>query len=60
MHILIVEDDFASRKLPARSLRDLGVVDQAANGYIVKPYLKQYLPGSVLRELALHNLIKEA
>jgi two-component system chemotaxis response regulator CheY len=32
MHILIVEDDFTSRKLLARSLRDCGVVDQAADG----------------------------
>jgi two-component system chemotaxis response regulator CheY len=32
MYILIVEDDFASRKLLARGIRDLGTVDQACNG----------------------------
>lgn len=32
MHILIVDDDFTSRKLLARSVRELGPTDQACDG----------------------------
>lgn len=32
MRILIVDDDFTSRKLLARSVRELGMVDQACEG----------------------------
>jgi two-component system, chemotaxis family, chemotaxis protein CheY len=32
MHILIVDDDFTARMLLARSVRDLGQVDQACDG----------------------------
>lgn len=32
MHILIVDDDFVSRNLLARSIRDLGACDQACDG----------------------------
>jgi len=32
MRILIVDDDFTSRKLLARSVRELGLVDQACEG----------------------------
>jgi two-component system, chemotaxis family, chemotaxis protein CheY len=32
MHILIIDDDFTSRKLLARGVRDLGSIDQACDG----------------------------
>lgn len=32
MHILIVDDDFTSRKLLARGVRELGSIDQACDG----------------------------
>jgi two-component system chemotaxis response regulator CheY len=47
MHILIVDDDFTSRKLLAREVRELGTIDQACDGEEGwKAYLEAHADGS--------------